>query len=460
MNSNDSTLTDESITIYAEKLKGYITKQSVREVHDAMKISAKLLEVANGTMKFLSDPIVADSIAKHCPAFFNVQKAAGLAKMLGPAGVALGTGADIMVAVGLIEDATMSKLNEISSQVEQLKSDVEKGFDSLKVELRKMQALHRFLNVYDELHKNVSNYERSLVCRSGIVDAGSFIKRLGLMVKDYTPNSIICDLHHMHALIVGKAGFGSDKPLFEQLEEGLNGLDGKDADQFIATLILQFQTVLGMQMRAICMLRAFVTYCREDEIFCEDMKSIFENLALQRKEYDPALKYGDYVRFMAVGGEVTMIPQKHPNTQVYMEKLPFYNMIEEKVLGIRAEAAFGRGNGAQRVLIIKPHHRHEGAFLISSRRWPDYYLYIMNTPLREIVARKGDPGSQGHWIFTAIDRQACVFTLSTRKWPKSYLCTMKIPVISDMFGGKLLGNVSDGSKTRAQFKIKFPIAKP
>ena len=72
---------------------------------------------------------------------------------------------------------------------------------------------------------------------------------------------------------------GSEKPLFEQLEEELNGLEGKDADQFIATL-LQFQTMVGLQMRAICMLQIFITYYRDDETFYDDMVSIY--LALQQ----------------------------------------------------------------------------------------------------------------------------------------------------------------------------------
>ena len=151
----------------------------------------------------------------------------------------------------------MCKLNEISSKVEQLQEDMERGFKSLNVQFKVMQALESFLPVFDNLHMNVLNYEGLLArCRPGSMDAdqSTFIKRLELMVRDYSPNKIICDLRQMHALIVGKGGFGLGKPLFDRLEEELNGLEGEDADQFIATLLLQFQTVVGLQMRAIHML--------------------------------------------------------------------------------------------------------------------------------------------------------------------------------------------------------------
>ena len=158
---------------------------------------------------------------------------------------------------------------------------------------------------------------------------------------------------------------------------------------------------------------------------------------------------------MAVGGEFTLLPQKYPDTKAYMEKPLFTAMF-----GARAESRFGRGDYANKgVLIATPHRQHERTFLISSKMWPNYYLYILQTPIREMVAREfeapGDPGPKGHWMFSAIDLQAGVFTLTTRKWPKSYLCTMDIPMISGMMGGKLLGNESDGSNIRAQFQVNY-----
>ena len=199
------------------------------------------------------------------------------------------------------------------------------------------------------------------------------------------------------------------------------------------------------------MLRTFVTYYRDDETFYDDMVSIFENLALQRQQYDPAIKHGKYIKFMAVGGEFTLIPQKYPDMKVYMEKPLFTAMF-----GARAESRFGKGDYANKgVLIATPHRQHERTFIISCKMWPDYYMYIMQTPIRDVVAQEGDPGPKGHWMFSVIDLQAGVFTLATHKWPKSYLCTMDIPMISGMKGGKLLGNESDGSNIRAQFKVNY-----
>ena len=457
MSTDDSTPTADHATstvVYAEKFEGYVAKSEVKEVYTVMKRCAQLLDASNHAIKYLSNETVQDSITKHYPAFLNITKATGLAQILGPAGTALGVGVDLMVKTGLVEDAFMSKLNEISRKVEQLRSDVERGFQSLKVQFKITQALESFLPVYNKLIKNIRIYEEM-----PDKDQSTYLRRLALMVKDYSPNKIIRDLCQLHALIVGRDGFCSRKPLFKQLEEELNGLKGKDADEFIANLLLQFQTVIGVQVRAIRMLRTFVAHCRDDVTFCEEMRVIFNNLAYQRQVCDPALKYGQYVRFMAVGGKIALIPQAHPDTQVYMEKIPFYNLlIEGAMLGIRAEAEFRKCDlyAKKGVLIAKRHQQHKDTFLISSKMWPDYYLYIMNTPVGEVAACKGDPGPQGHWKFTAVDIREGVFTLSTQKWPNYHLCTMKdIPVISDVIDGKLLGNVSDRSKTRAHFKINY-----
>ena len=436
MDYTNSMPTDESLTdpvVFSDKFKEYIAKHDVQKVYDTMEQCKNIFEVCNKAIEFLSKPVVQKAIKKHCPAFLNVIKATGLAGVFGPASIAVGIGMDVLLVTGMVEDIdpVMCKLDEISSMVEQLREDVERGFKSLNVQFKVMQALESFLPVFNNLHMNVLNYEGLLArCRPGSMntDQGTFIKRLGLMVRDYSPNMIIRDLRQMHALIVGKGGFGLGKPLFDRLEEELNGLEGEDADQFIATLLLQFQTVVGLQVRAIHMLRTFVTYCREDETFCDDMVSIHENLALQRQQYDPAIKYSKYIKFMTVGGEFTLLPQKYPDTKAYVEKPLFTAMF-----GARAESRFGKGHYANKgVLIATPHPQHEGTFLISSKMWPNYYLYILQTPIREMVAREfeapGDPGPKGHWMFSAIDLRAGVFTLSTRKWPKSYLCTMDIPV--------------------------------
>ena len=236
---------DESLTdpvVFADMFKEYIAKPDVQKVYDTMERCKDLFEIANKAIEYLSKPVIENAIAKHCPTFLSVTKAAGLACVFGPASIALGIGMDVLVVMGLVEDAVMCKLNEISSQVEQLREDVERGFKSLNVQFKVMQALESFLPVFNNLHMNVLNYEGLLArCRPGSMDAdqSTFIKRLGLMVRDYSPNKIIRDLRQMHALIVGKGGFGLGKPLFDQLEEELNGLEGEDADQFIATLLLQ-----------------------------------------------------------------------------------------------------------------------------------------------------------------------------------------------------------------------------
>ena len=390
----------------SDKFKGYVAKPEVKEIYAAMKVSAKVLDGTNSTIAFLTKPEVMDALAKNSPALAgNIKKAAGLAKALGPAGVVLGVGIDLMVAVGLVEDATMNKLNEISRQVEELRSDVKKGFESLKMQLKITQALQRFLPVYDELLANVLCYEK-ILANPG--DTTSFFKRVGSMVADYSPNKIIVDLRKMHALITGEAEFG--KPLFEQLDEEVNGLEGNDADQFIATLLLQFQTVIGLEVRAVRMLRAFIAFEGEDVTFSEDVKTIFKNIALQRSSHDPALKYEWYVRFMTDGGEVIISSLKWPDRYFFMKSdLIYYAVFCRK------------GNhGDQGVFTITP-HCDGGKFLISCKKWPNYHWYMENFIAGQILSYKGDPGPQGHWNFVVKDVRARTFMLTQCKWPNWYM---------------------------------------
>ena len=66
---------------------------------------------------------------------------------LGPAGIVLGKGVDLFAAMGLVNDATMDKLNQISSQIDQLRSEIEQGFQNLKDLVQIMSELNRFLPI-------------------------------------------------------------------------------------------------------------------------------------------------------------------------------------------------------------------------------------------------------------------------------------------------------------------------
>ena len=397
-----------------DKFKGYVAKPEVKNIYTAMKVSAKVLDGTNSAITFLAKPKVMGALTKNCPTLAeSAKKAARLAKALGPAGVTLGIGVDLMVAAGLIEDATMNRLNEISCQIKQLRSDVKKGFESLKLHMKTMEARQRFLLVYDDMLTNVLRYEQILASPG---DTDSFFKRVGSMVEDYSPNKIFVHLRRMHVLITGEAEFG--KPLFEQFNEVMNELEGADADQFIATLLLQFQTVICLEMRAVRMLRAFIAYKGEDVAFSEDVKSVFKDIALQRTKHDPALKYEWYIKFMAFGGEVKVAMAKRPDLYWYMKSTPFYYDLH-----------YGKGDhGDKGVFIVTPHCDGGGKYLISCKEWPDYYLYMKNFLDGRVMSHKGDPGPQGHWKFIIKDipSRSGIFTLTQCEWPNCYVCARTV----------------------------------
>lgn len=113
-------------------------------------------------MKFLEEPWVTDVLAKRLPAITNrLTKIADFAKLLGPAGVALGVGVDILSMTGLIQDATMEKLDKLSRQIDALREDVQKGFGDIKEKLDSNIALSRFLLISDKLEAQVKVFEQN-----------------------------------------------------------------------------------------------------------------------------------------------------------------------------------------------------------------------------------------------------------------------------------------------------------
>lgn len=98
MDCTTSMPTDESLTdpvVFADVFEEYVAKPDIQKVYDTMKKCADLVKIANDAVKFLLKDDVKNAIIKHCPAFLNVTKAAGLASALGPASITLGIGTDI-----------------------------------------------------------------------------------------------------------------------------------------------------------------------------------------------------------------------------------------------------------------------------------------------------------------------------------------------------------------------------
>ncbi len=152
------------------------------------------------------------------------------------------------------------------------------------------------ISTLEKLEANVSIFERNVAASATKVDI--LHKNLQLMVANYHPAQIVADLKQMHNLIAGNTPFG--KPLFEQLaEEGIS-LEGKKLDDFIP-ILLQFQVVVALEVRAVRMLRSFIALEEQDTVFANNMQAIFKDLADQRSKYDPVAIFEWYLNFKAFG---------------------------------------------------------------------------------------------------------------------------------------------------------------
>lgn len=185
----------------ASKFKEYVARPEVKELYRTLKVSAQAIDVASKTVEILSKPWVQNRLPSIAA---KVQQLTNFTKALGPAGVALGVGVDILSAFGLIGDAVMDKLDQISQQIEDLKDDVNKGFEDVKRLLDRNLALQPFLNIYFKLQGKVEIYEQNVIGVRGHVDARIFSERLAAMIQTYNPEEIIVDLKQIHNMITGK----------------------------------------------------------------------------------------------------------------------------------------------------------------------------------------------------------------------------------------------------------------
>ena len=390
----------------ADKFIGYVEKPEVKEMYATMKKSADSIDARIVAIAFWTKPENFIALEKSVPAMANnLIKMARLASLLGPAGVDLGVGLDLMVAVGLLEVASVLRLDELSHQINDMKLDVVKGFESLKVHLETAEILNRFLPVLDQMLASVLQYEQILASRAG--DVNGFFERLEELAKEYSPSKVIVALRQIHVLITGEGMFQS-KPLFKQLAEEANELEGAAFDQFVSALLLQFQVVLGLEMRAVRMLRSFIALQGKDAVYSNDVKTIFEHLAIQRREHDPCLEFEWYLKFMAFGGQMTMSTVKYPQMYVY--------------LTVFDNISWWKGHPGDQGVVSATPHSDGGKFLLSTKKWPDHFMYVTNTPSGKVESCRSDPGPQGHWQFTIKNFQTRTFVLTTCKWPEWHVC--------------------------------------
>lgn len=183
----------------ASKVKGYVARSEVKELYSALKVSAQVIDGTSKTIEILSKPWVTRRLPSIAAKLGKVTK---LSAVLGPAGVAVGVAVDILSAIGLVQDAVMAKLDQISRQIDDLRDDVNKGFADIKVILDRNLALMPFLTIYNKLQAQVEVYEQNVV---GVkIDAAIFSKRLAAMIHENTIDEIIYDLKQIHNMISGE----------------------------------------------------------------------------------------------------------------------------------------------------------------------------------------------------------------------------------------------------------------
>ena len=244
---------------------------------------------------------------------------------------------------------------------------------------------------------------------------------------------IIKNLKLIHNAVVGN-GIFNGSPLFKELFEAGKWQKHEELDEFITTILMQFQGLLALQVRAFRMLRSVVTYCRQDLAYQTDLITIIEDLATQKREYDPFNFVEWYLNVKIFGGVFTISPASDPKRHI-----SFINPNHPaRVIGTPIDILFGtyaskcpKGFSGEPVntgkLIVAPHR--DGTYLISSIEWPNRHMYMTESfsVYPHILAKDGDPGPQGHWKLHIEDYDKRLFVLRPAKWPMWYMY-MRIPL--------------------------------
>ena len=119
----------------ADKIVQYAMTSQVKTVYSTLKSSSGVLQAANETIEFLSKESTMETLSKTSPDLAkHLTKVVQISTIIGPAGVALGIGVDLMMKCGLVQDCTVARLDEISRQIKELKED----FKTLKVQLKSL----------------------------------------------------------------------------------------------------------------------------------------------------------------------------------------------------------------------------------------------------------------------------------------------------------------------------------
>ena len=107
---------------------------------------------------------------------------------------------------------------------------------------------------------------------------------------------------------------------------------------------------------------------------------------------------------------MTMTTVKHPELYVYTPNLSLGN-----------DFYWCKGHPGEQGVIIATPHSDGGKFLLSTKQWPDYHMYVTKTIEGHVKSFKGDPGPQGHWKFTIKNFRNRSFVLTTCQWPEWHI---------------------------------------
>ena len=405
--------------------KEYTRTQAVdlERCHRDLQRTSKCFETVGKVAEMLNDKTVNGLLTKVFSKSVadRLLQVGNFAKLIGPVGSAVGVTCDVLRIAGVVlsDDKT---LDTLSSQIETLSAD-------LKNELKEMRALQRVSHPCEYLLAAVETFEKNLPPGN----EESFWKRLSCMVEYHSPDKIIENLKLIHNAVVGN-GIFDGSPLFKELFETGKPRKHEEQDEFIATILMQFQGLLALQIRAFRMLRSMVTYCRQDLAYQTDLIIIIEDIATQNKEYDPFKFVEWYLNIKVFGGVFTISPASDPTRHI-----SFINPNHPaRVIGTPINLLTGtyaskcpKGYSGDPdntgKLIVAPHQG--GTYLISSIEWPNRHMYMKESVsvYPHILAKDGDPGPQGHWKLYIHDYDKRLFVLRPAKWPKWYMY-MRIPL--------------------------------
>lgn len=76
--------------------------------------------------------------------------------------------------------------------------------------------------------------------------------------------------------------------------------------------------------------------------------------------------------------------------------------------------------GAQGHILFTKRDGGDANYLLSTKKWPNTYMYMQDKSDGNVRGWSGDPGDQGHFVIKAHPYKAC-YLVSTVKWPGWYM---------------------------------------